>query len=131
MMRRWLVGVLCAVSLGLPASGWAVSGSIYTYFNVPAAGTTTTTVIKSGTGQLHTITINIKGTGASRLRCYDNATVGSGPVIATIDTTGYTGTLIYDVVFAKGLTCVNAVIWTFSPTVSTAPTSADYTVSYE
>lgn len=69
--------------------------------------TLTTTTVKSGSGLLHAIVINTKGTTASTATIFDN-TVGSGTKIGTLDTTAATGTLLYDTVFATGLTIVTA-----------------------
>jgi hypothetical protein len=80
--------------------------------------TNATTVVKSGAGVVHSITINTKGASANIATVYDN-TAGSGTVIAIIDTTGNVGTIILDVGFYTGLTVVTA-----------TGTSADITVSY-
>ena len=80
--------------------------------------TNATTVVKSGGGFLHAITINTKGATANTAIVFDN-TAGSGTTIATIDTTTAVGTLILDVKFSTGLTIVTA--------TGTAP---DMTVSY-
>lgn len=70
----------------------------------------TTTVIKSGAGFIHLITIN-KAAATGVITCYDN-TAGSGTVIATITQPAAVvqsqDTLIYDGTFATGLTCVTA-----------------------
>lgn len=80
--------------------------------------TNTTTVVKSGAGVVHSITINTKGATANIATVYDN-TAGSGTVIAIIDTTGNVGTITLDVGFYTGLTIVTA-----------TGTAADITVSY-
>ena len=78
-----------------------------------------TTVVKSGSGILHSITINNAGASSNTCTVYDN-TAASGTVIATIDTVELNGrTLLYDVRFATGLTIV----------IGTG-TAADITVAY-
>jgi hypothetical protein len=86
----------------------------FSYSNI---NTNTTTTIKSGSGVLHSITINTPGSD-STATIYDN-TIGSGTTIATIKTDSSTITLLYDVNFSTGLTIV-----------TTGTTAADITVSY-
>lgn len=80
--------------------------------------TATTTVVKSGAGFLHSITINTKGTVASTVTVYDN-TAGSGTVLAVIDSLTLSGTFALNVAFATGLTIV-----------TTGTAAPDLTVSY-
>lgn len=69
--------------------------------------TNATTVIKSVSGVLHSITINTKG-GTDIITVYDNST-DSGTKIATIDDSAASGlTLTYDIVFGVGLTIVTS-----------------------
>lgn len=81
----------------------------FAYRNIILAAPTTT-VIKSGPGFLHLITVN-KSTALGVIICYDN-TVGSGPIIMTntqpaaVLETQFT--LHYDVAFTVGLTCVTS-----------------------
>lgn len=82
---------------------------------IAANGTTT---LKSGAGQLCSITVNTKGATGNTITIYDN-TAGSGTVLAVIDTTVQPGTFFYDVAFATGLTVVVA-----------NGTAADFTVSF-
>lgn len=81
---------------------------------------TTTSSLKSGTGVLHTITVN-QPVASSVITIYDN-TAGSGTVIGVItlpDTLlSDSVTLTYDVTFTTGLTIV------------TATAGSDLTVSY-
>jgi hypothetical protein len=91
----------------------------FSFINIVLAAPTTT-VIKSGAGFLHLITVN-KSAGTGVITCYDN-TAGSGTTIATI-TSPVTlvesqFTLTYDVSFGTGLTCV------------TSTAAQDITVSY-
>jgi hypothetical protein len=75
------------------------------YINLAANATT---VIQSGAGRLHSITINTVGASSNTCTVYDN-TAGSGTIIATIDTTiAAAPTRIFDVEFKTGLTVVLA-----------------------
>lgn len=85
----------------------------YSYVNIAANGTT---VVKSGLGILHAITVNSTGT-LNTATVYDN-TAGSGSTIATIGTVSQ-GTIPYDIAFHNGLTVVLA-----------GGVAADVTVSY-
>lgn len=67
--------------------------------------TNTTTVVKSGAGILHSIVVNTLGLVASSVIIYDN-TAGSGTTIGTINTLTLSGSFIYDLAFATGLTIV-------------------------
>src|SRR5690348_7763809 len=80
--------------------------------------TKTTTLIRTGQGLLHTITINTKGAASNTLAIYDGVD-NTGTLLATIDTTVTYGTLIYDIGFLVGL-CI----------VSATGTQADITVSW-
>jgi len=86
----------------------------YTFKNLAANATT---VIRTGKGVLHAITINKKGASANVCTVYD-ALTATNP-IATIDTTVDYGTLLYDVQFNTGLTVVMG-----------TGTAADITVSW-
>jgi hypothetical protein len=77
--------------------------NIYSYNNIATA---TTTVVKTGAGVLHAITINT--TAAAAITVYDN-TAGSGTTIATIAASPAIGQyFLYDVAFVTGLTIVTA-----------------------
>lgn len=78
--------------------------------------TSTTTLVKSGVGGLHSITVNTKG-ATETATIYDSLT-GSGTKIGTIDVS-QPGTFTFDVAFTLGLTIVTA-----------GTTAADITVSY-
>lgn len=85
----------------------------FIYNNIASA---TTTVVKSGTGTLHSIVINT--TAAGTITIYDN-TSAAGTKIATIAASPANGsTFLYDVSFATGLTIVTAA-------------ASDITVSYK
>lgn len=81
--------------------------------------TATTTTVKSGTGTLHSVTVNTLGTVASTTTIYDN-TAGSGTVIGVINTLALGGTFTFDVQFTTGLTLV-----------TTGTVAPDVTVSYK
>jgi hypothetical protein len=89
----------------------------FSYLNIAILATT---VIKNAPGFLHLISVN-KTAALGTITCYDN-TAGSGPVIATITQPASLLmsqiNMLYDVVFAVGLTCV------------TATAAQDITVSY-
>jgi bifunctional ADP-heptose synthase (sugar kinase/adenylyltransferase) len=75
----------------------------YNYNNISTA---TTTVVKTGAGILHSITVNT--TTAFAITVYDN-TSAAGTKIATIAASPAIGsTFIYDVSFSTGLTIVTA-----------------------
>ncbi len=85
----------------------------YTHNNIASA---TTTVVKSGAGILHCITVNTTAAGA--ITVYDN-TSAAGTKIATIAASPVIGsTFLYDVSFVTGLTIVTAA-------------ASDITVSYK
>lgn len=67
--------------------------------------TATTTTIKTGTGLLHTITVN--GGVAGTIIVYDN-TAASGTIIASFDSTAALATYTFDVIFATGLTVITS-----------------------
>lgn len=80
--------------------------------------TATTTTVKSGAGELHSISVNTKGTVASTITVFDN-TAGSGTVIGVIDSLNLSGAFVLDVAFATGLTIV-----------TTGTVAPDITVSF-
>ena len=67
--------------------------------------TATTTVVKSGPGFLHSITIGETAAGA--ITIYDN-TAGSGTVIQVLKASIAEQTFVFNVSFAVGLTIVTA-----------------------
>jgi len=67
--------------------------------------TATTTVVKTGGGVLHAITLG--ETAAGSITIYDN-TAGSGTIIAVLKASIVEQTFIFDVAFATGLTVVTA-----------------------
>lgn len=77
--------------------------NIYQFLNI---STGTTTTVKSGTGVLHSITINT--TAAATITIYDSLT-GTGTKIGTIAASPAIGsTFSYDCAFSTGLTIVTA-----------------------
>lgn len=87
-------------------------------FSFNHISTNTTTIVKSGSGILNSITINTAGAALNTATVYDN-TAGSGTIIAIIDTTSKVS-LQYNIAFTTGLTIVTA-----------TGTAADITVSYK
>lgn len=77
----------------------------YTQGTPTAISTGTTTVVASGEGTLHLITVTGGTTGT--ITVYDN-TAGSGTVIATFTTTNAIATYFFNCKFAKGLTVVTS-----------------------
>lgn len=72
----------------------------YSYENITTA---TTTLIKTGSGVLHTIVVN--STAAQTIIIYDSLTAAA-PIIATLKASVAEGTYIFDVAFSAGLTIV-------------------------
>lgn len=89
----------------------------YNHSHITAAAPTTT-VVKTGQGVLHTITLN-KPTATAVITIYDN-TAASGTVlgIITVPASPQPVTLTYDVTFTVGLT------------IKTETAASDITVSY-
>jgi len=91
-------------------------------FNFSNITGTTTTLVSSGEGVLHNITIN-KAVASSVVTIYDGLTAAAGTKIGTITLPGTLlrsqDTLTYDVTFKVGLTIV------------TASGASDITVSYK
>ena len=90
-------------------------------FNNIVAAAPTTTLVKTGEGVLHAITIN-KATATGVITVYDGISAALGTLIATITLPATLlrtqDVLTYDVVFRKGLTIV------------TSTAASDITVSY-
>ena len=93
---------------------WRVESG-FSFVNV--TGANSSTVVKTGSGVVHTVTINTRGTG-STVALYDDI-AGVGNKIATIDTTLSTTAFLYDVIFTNGLTAVTV-----------GASGADLTISY-
>lgn len=89
----------------------------YSFLNITAAAPTTT-VVRTGSGILHTITFN-KPTATAVITVYDN-TAASGTIIGTITipASPMPVTLTYDARFDTGLT------------ILTATAASDITVTY-
>lgn len=92
-----------------------VNPATFLYSHISTAATTT---VKSGAGNLHSISVNTKGTVASTITVFDN-TAGSGAVIGVIDSLNLSGAFVLDVAFGTGLTIV-----------TTGTIAPDLTVSY-
>ncbi len=78
---------------------------IETPFSNGYISSATTTTLKSGHGQLHSITVSETAAGA--ITVYDN-TAGSGTVIAVLKASIAEQTFVFDVAFSTGLTIVTA-----------------------
>ena len=81
------------------SDGRPVVEQSYTFTNY--ATNQTTTIIKSGVGFLHSVTINTKGTVASAVTLYD-AITAINP-IAVIDSLNLSGTFTYNCKLTAGL----------------------------
>ena len=90
--------------LNSASSGAPLEGPGCRYAHI---ATQATTILKSASGTLHTITVNSAANNTATVTVYDN-TAGSGTIIAAIVTTQIT-TLTFDVGFANGLTIVTSV----------------------
>ncbi len=101
--NNWL-----SVSLGSRFSGEDQTTDVlkvenrYAYANIATA---TTTVVKSGSGFLHTLTVNT--TAAGTITIYDS-TAASGNKIGTLKASVVEQTFTYDVALTTGLTIVTA-----------------------
>lgn len=92
-----------------------VSLSDHSYSHI---ATSTTTLVKTGAGNLRSISVNSKGTVASTVTVYD-ALTAVAPVVAIIDSLNLSGTFTYDLAFTTGLTIV-----------TTGTVAPDITVSF-
>lgn len=90
-----------------------VTSGGYSYSNITTAATT---LVKTGAGDLHCVSVNSIGTTFT-ITIYDNVTAAV-PKIATSAAVTAIGTLCFDVAFTTGLTIV------------TGGTPGDITVSY-
>lgn len=76
------------------------------------------TIVKTGSSVLHTVTINKKGATGNTLTLYDGVD-NTGVLLATIDTTANVGYLEYDIACKVGIFAVVA-----------TGTAADLTLSF-
>ncbi len=74
-------------------------------YNGNYIATATTTLVKTGAGVLHSITVTETAAGA--ITVYDN-TAASGTIKAAFKASIVEGTYIFDIAFATGLTVVTA-----------------------
>lgn len=74
-------------------------------YNGTYISTATTTLVKTGAGVLHSITVTTAAAGT--ITVYDN-TAGSGTIKAVLKVSIPEGTYIFDIAFATGLTIVTA-----------------------
>lgn len=98
----------------IPDTPLSLANESFLYNNIK---TNTTTVVKTGAGLLHWVTINNAGT-AETITIYDN-TAASGTLISTHTAPAQGAIYEYDIAFTNGLTIVTA-----------GTTPGDYTISY-
>lgn len=98
----------------IPDTPVAVANESFLYNHI---STNTTTVVKSGPGLLHWVTINTPGS-VETITIYDN-TAASGTLISTHTAPLQGAVYEYDIAFTTGLTIVTA-----------GTTAGDYTISY-
>ncbi len=122
LQRLGMIGVL-GLMLGsgvavMQAQGGPSASSVYPAYQLAIIRSINTVQLLTGTGVLHTVCINTKGSSSNTLTLWDS-TASSGAGIAVIDTTAAVGCLLYDVAFTTGLRAVVA-----------AGGAADVTLSY-
>lgn len=96
-------------SLGTKLAGEDLTNDILKVeqrFNATYIGTSVTTLVKTGAGQLHALNIWLAGATGNTITVYDN-TAASGTIIATISTPTI-GSFMLNASFATGLTIVTA-----------------------
>lgn len=98
----------------IPDQPLALANESFFYNNIKS---NTTTVVKSGSGLLHWVTINTPGT-AETITIYDNI-AASGTLISTHTAPVQGAIYEYDIAFQNGLTVVTA-----------GTTAGDYTISF-
>jgi len=110
-----------AVSLPTGAATESTLAALSNKFNnnYENINTNTTTTVKSGSGVLKRIVVNMAGASSNTCTIYDN-TSGTGTIIGTIDPVHTQIVFEYDVVFNTGLTIVTA-----------TGTAADLTIVYQ
>jgi len=89
----------------LDANGRLIVSALMNGFTPEVITTATTTLVKSGAGLLHGVTVNSLGTVASTIEVYD-ALTATGTPLAIIDSLTLSGQFLYDINFATGLTLV-------------------------
>jgi len=77
-------------------------------YTEPVAAGAGTTTIKAAAGRLCRVVVTTAGTSSDNLTLYDNASAGSGTVLAVIPGGGTVGTVYaLDLPAANGITAVN------------------------
>jgi hypothetical protein len=77
-------------------------------FTTPIAAGASTTTLKPSPGRLCRVMVSTAGTSTDNITIYDNASAGSGEVLAVIPGGGTAGTVyILDLPAAYGITVVN------------------------
>lgn len=82
--------------------------------NLAAAATT---LVDTGAGVLHAVTVNSKGTVASTVSIYDGLTA-AGTLLAVIDSLNQVGTFGFDIAYSVGLCIV--ITGTVAPNITVA-----------
>jgi len=77
-------------------------------FTTPIAAGSSTTTVKASPGRLCRVVVTTAGTSTDNITIYDNATAGSGEVLAVIPGGGTVGTIYaLDLPAVNGITVVN------------------------
>jgi hypothetical protein len=77
-------------------------------FTTPIAAGASTTVVKGSPGRLAKVVVTAAGTSSDNATIYDNASAGSGTVLAVIPGGGSVGAVYaLDMPAQNGITCVN------------------------
>lgn len=103
-MKKLLLSLAIVLTFVSSALAWP-GPSVRDGYNNNYIVTATTTVIKTGPGLLHTITV--AGGTAGTIIVYDN-TAASGTVLANFSSTNAIQTYIFDVAFTTGLTIITS-----------------------
>jgi hypothetical protein len=83
----------------LSLSSIPITNNSYTYKHI---NSNTSAIVKSGAGVLYSVAINTKGASSNTITLYDGLS-SAGTVIATIDTTANTQSILYNVAYSTGL----------------------------
>lgn len=98
------IGIFLAMFLVSSSVAFALPSVKDAYVNNYIA-TATTTVVKTGAGILHAITV--EGGTAGTIIVYDN-TAATGTILASFSSTNALQTYVFDVTFATGLTVITS-----------------------
>lgn len=103
-MRKFLLSLAIIMTFISSAIAWP-GPSVQDAYNNSYIITATTTVVKTGKGILHAITV--EGGTAGTITVYDN-TAASGTKLADFSSTNALQTYVFDVAFSTGLTIVTS-----------------------